>query len=228
MVETGDTAFMKLGELKWDDSGLLTVVAQDRHSGEIRMVAHANEEALQATLDTGRAYFFSRSRQKLWCKGESSGNTLSVREVWADCDGDAVLYLVDPRGPSCHTGKRSCFFRRMGADQDESVASPTRARLWDTLRARLSQEERFSYTRSLLEAGVGKIGAKIREEAAETVRALESEADERVVSEAADLLYHLYVALLARGLAPHAGDAELARRFGTSGLEEKASRGDAD
>ena len=104
---------MTLAELKYDQSGLLTVVAQDRLTGELRMLAHANREALQATLDTGEAYFFSRSRNALWKKGESSGHVLRVSEVWTDCDGDAVLYLVDPAGPTCHTGRESCFFQRL-------------------------------------------------------------------------------------------------------------------
>ena len=98
-----------LAQLKKDAAGLVTVVAQDRLTGEVRMVAHANEEAVQQTLETGAAHFFSRSRGALWKKGETSGNVMRVHEVWADCDADALLYLVDPEGPSCHTGAPSCF-----------------------------------------------------------------------------------------------------------------------
>src|SRR4051812_35694444 len=101
---------MALPPLKYDSQGLVTVVVQDRLTGDVRMLAHANQAALQATLDTGEGHFFSRSRQALWRKGESSGNTLKVLELWADCDADAVLYLVDPAGPSCHTGRLTCFF----------------------------------------------------------------------------------------------------------------------
>ena len=104
---------MDFSALKWDAAGLVTVVVQDRMTGAVRMVAHANEEALTRTLETRDAHFFSRSRGALWKKGESSGNVLRVAEVWLDCDADAVLYLADPAGPSCHTGAESCFFTRV-------------------------------------------------------------------------------------------------------------------
>ncbi len=218
---------MDVAGLKWDGAGLVTVVVQDRHTGEVRMLAHANEEAVHKTIESGDGWFFSRSRQALWRKGESSGHTLRVVEVWADCDGDALLYLVDPAGPSCHTGRRTCFFERLdgGAElEDSAQAAPTLVRLWDALGERQRASANRSYTRSLLDAGVGKIGAKVREEADETARALGGESDARVVSEAADLVYHLLVGLLSRDLDPRDVVAELARRFGTSGHQEKASR----
>ena len=135
---------MRLEDLAWDDKGLVTVVVQDRHEGDIRMVAFANLEALRATLKTGQAHFYSRSRRSLWRKGETSGHVLSVAEVWADCDGDALVYLVDPEGPSCHTGVRSCFFRRLDPESEEVVESesgvhlalPTLSRLWQRLQER--------------------------------------------------------------------------------------------
>src|SRR5690606_9839798 len=123
---------MALKDLKWDASGLVTVVVQDRHTGEIRMVAHADEAAITKTLETGEGWFYSRSRASAWRKGESSGNVLAVAEVWTDCDADAVLYLVDPVGPSCHTGAVSCFYRQLGVDgpgPEQSPAAPTWARL---------------------------------------------------------------------------------------------------
>src|SRR5688572_14664535 len=107
---------MSFQQFKYDHDGLVTVIVQDRMTGEIRMLAHADEQALRATLDTGEAHFYSRSRRTLWRKGETSGNVLHVAEVWADCDADAVLYLADPDGPSCHTGQQSCFFRVVHAD----------------------------------------------------------------------------------------------------------------
>jgi phosphoribosyl-ATP pyrophosphohydrolase/phosphoribosyl-AMP cyclohydrolase len=215
-----------IDELKWDAAGLLTVVAQDRRSGEVRMVAHANREALTKTLDTGRATFWSRSRQALWTKGESSGNTLAVFEVWADCDGDAVVYLVEPAGPTCHTGAPSCFFRRLDRDpsEDGQRALPVLAQLGATIEARRESSADASYTKSLLTKGPEKIAAKIREEGGELGDALVDESDERVVSESADVLYHLLVGLAARGLAMEDVAVELGRRFGMSGLEEKASR----
>ncbi|MCB9601399.1 MAG: bifunctional phosphoribosyl-AMP cyclohydrolase/phosphoribosyl-ATP diphosphatase HisIE [Sandaracinus sp.] len=214
-----------LDDLKWDSAGLVTVVALDRHDGDVRMVAHANREAIARTLETRTGWFWSRSRSALWQKGESSGHVLHVHEVWADCDGDALVYLVDPVGPSCHTGATSCFFRRLDASAaDSDRALPTLARLGFTIAARAKADGEKSYTKSLLDKGAPKIGEKLREEAGELSDALANETDERVVSEAADVLYHLLVGLQLRGLALHDVAAELARRFGTSGHEEKASR----
>jgi phosphoribosyl-ATP pyrophosphohydrolase/phosphoribosyl-AMP cyclohydrolase len=215
--------------LKYDGDGLVTVVVQDRLTGEIRMLAHANDEAVRATLASGEGHFYSRSRSALWRKGESSGNVLRVVEVWTDCDADALLYLVDPEGPSCHTGRQTCFFRVVGndgsvTDDANAHAAALLPRLWAELEARKSATSAKSYTRSLLDGGAAKVGEKIREEADELARAIASESDERVVAEAADALYHLLVGLLSRGVGLRDVEAELARRFGTSGLTEKASR----
>lgn len=215
---------MNLDELTWDAAGLVTVVVQDRHSGEVRMVAHANREAVERTVASGDAFFFSRSRNAMWRKGETSGNTLRVEEVWADCDGDALLYLVDPNGPSCHTGERNCFFRRLGEGDVSGRAAPTLARLWDVLEARRASTGEKSYTRSLLDGGVERIGGKIEEESGELVEALRNESDKRVVSEAGDVLYHAMVGLLARGVTLRDVEEHLSERFGASGHQEKASR----
>lgn len=219
---------MDLDALKWDSAGLVTVVVQDRHAGDVRMVAHATREALERTLATREGYFYSRSRQALWKKGESSGNVLKVAEVWADCDGDAVLYLVDPDGPSCHTGERVCFFHRLdGAQEPGQLGEPSLVRLERSLEARRASSSSKSYTRSLLEKGASAIGDKITEEAGELVSALTNERDERVESETADLVYHVLVGLLLRDRPLRNVVAELARRFGVSGHVEKASRRDA-
>ncbi len=217
---------MRLDGLKRDDAGLVTVVVQDRHTGVVRMVAHADSAAIAATLDTGYAHFFSRSRQKLWKKGEESGNVLAVHEVWIDCDGDCLLYMVDPQGPSCHTGRENCFYRRLTKDglEDAAPASPTFPRLWAELEARREARAEKSYTRTLLDQGAPKIAAKLREEADELGRALEGESDARVVSESGDVIYHLLVGLLLRKVSLRDVQVELARRFGTSGHEEKARR----
>ena len=222
-------AAMQLQDLKWDRDGLVTVVVQDAHTGEIRMLAHANEAALRATLDTGLAHFYSRSRQAFWCKGETSGHHLHVQQVWLDCDGDALVYLATPDGPSCHTLRETCFFQRVDrageattdAQQHAASALP---QLWQELVARKDASATKSYTRSLLDAGTPKIGAKIKEEADELARALDSESDSRVISEAGDVLYHVLVGLLARGVSLRDVEAELARRSGVSGLAEKAAR----
>ena len=215
---------MDFSALKWDAAGLVTVVVQDRMTGAVRMVAHANEVALGRTLETKEAHFYSRSRNALWRKGESSGNVIRVAEVWLDCDADAVLYLADPAGPSCHTGAESCFFTRVDGDGARSTASPLFARLWTELEGRRGAIGTQSYTRSLLDAGRAKIAAKVREEGDELARALEGESDERVVSECADVVYHALVGLLARGVTLRDVEVELARRSGVSGLDEKASR----
>ena len=214
-----------LGLVEWGEDGLVPVVAQERHQGMVRMVAYANREAVEATLKTGDAHFWSRSRKSLWRKGETSGNVLRVSEVWVDCDGDALLYLVDPMGPTCHTGRVSCFFRRLDAASDESEAPRTTLqRLEVALERRTQVDASKSYTRSLLDGGPEKIGAKLREEAAELADAVASESDERVASEAADVTYHMLVGLLLRRVPFRAVLGVLARRFGVSGIDEKASR----
>ena len=216
-------------ELQFDERGLIPAVAQDFLSGGVRMVAWMNREALDRTLATGRATFFSRSRGKLWEKGESSGNTLVVRSIWADCDGDTLLLLVDPSGPSCHTGKPSCFFRTVSSDgsmaESPEAASPELEALERTIAARAAAGGVRSYTQQLLAGGAPMIGEKLREEADELARAVAGESAERVASEAADVLYHLLVALELRGIALRDVLRVLAKRSGTSGLDEKAGRG---
>jgi phosphoribosyl-ATP pyrophosphohydrolase/phosphoribosyl-AMP cyclohydrolase len=217
------------GGLSYDERGLIVAVAQDRLTGQVRMVAWMNREALARTLATGRATFYSRSRQALWEKGEQSGHSMIVHAVYGDCDGDTLLLLVDPLGPSCHTGQPSCFFRRVGPE-GELVDSPRDATaflddLGRVIRERRGESSRKSYTKSLLEGGPLAVGAKLREEADELARAIGSESDERVAAEAADLLYHLLVGLELRGLDVRSAVAVLAERAGVGGHEEKARRG---
>jgi phosphoribosyl-ATP pyrophosphohydrolase/phosphoribosyl-AMP cyclohydrolase len=213
--------------LKFDAQGLLPAIAQDRATGEIRMVAWMNEEALAKTLETGLATFFSRSRQKLWVKGETSHHRLRVESVIADCDGDTLLLLVDPEGPSCHTGRPNCFFRPLGPsgpEDSEREALPYLFELEAVIAKRQTSSADKSYTRSLLDGGAPKVAAKITEEAQELVAALEGETADRVASEAADVLYHLLVALRLRGVALRDVVGELLRRSSQSGLSEKAAR----
>jgi phosphoribosyl-ATP pyrophosphohydrolase/phosphoribosyl-AMP cyclohydrolase len=221
-----------VNDLKWDSAGLIAAVAQDRLTGQVRMVAWMNREALDATLSSGFATFYSRSRGALWRKGESSGHVLRVHEVAADCDGDTLLLLVDPEGPSCHTGRATCFFRRL---EQDAAAAPERAptpqdagpfllHLEEEIQQRAQSTAERSYTRSLLDGGVAKISGKITEEAAELNAALAGETDERVASEAADLVYHVLVGLRARGVEWRQVMEVLAGRSGQSGHAEKASR----
>ena len=220
--------------MKFDEHGLLVVVAQDHLTGEVRMVAFATAEAVKLTLETGRATFWSRSRGELWEKGRTSGNGLDVKGVLVDCDGDCLVYLVAPRGPTCHTGAPSCFFRRAELESgavrvsDAEVPAPTLlARLEAVLQARKASDAKASYAKSLYDAGPTKIGEKLIEEAGELARAVAGEDDDRVASEAADVLFHVMVALRSRGVAFAEVLRELDRRTGTSGHDEKRARNPA-
>ena len=214
--------------LQFNEQGLIPALAQDRYDGQVRMLAWMNREALERTLETGLATFFSRSRGKLWVKGEGSGNVLRVSSVTADCDADTLLLLVDPAGPSCHTGRPSCFFRQVGPDGSLSdqpfEVTPFIFELERTIRERQASTAAKSYTKSLLDGGIAKINAKISEEAGELVAAIGGESDERVLSEASDLLFHVLVGLRARGLDFRQVVAALAGRTKQSGHEEKLSR----
>jgi phosphoribosyl-ATP pyrophosphohydrolase/phosphoribosyl-AMP cyclohydrolase len=217
--------------VEFDEHGLLPVVAQDHVTGEIRMVAFATEKAVELTLETGRATFWSRSRGELWEKGRTSGNWMAVKAVLVDCDADCLVYLVAPSGPTCHTGAPTCFFRRAELAggkvrvSDAEVPAPTLlARLEAVLEARKGSDAKASYAKSLYEAGAPKIGEKLVEEAGELARAIAGEDDARVASEAADVVFHVMVALRSRGVAFEDVLRELERRTGTSGHDEKRAR----
>ena len=178
---------------------LKPAIVQDSATGRVLMLAWMDEEAERLTRETREAWFWSRSRERLWRKGETSGNTLAVDEIRDDCDGDAILLRVTPAGPTCHTGSVTCF-------------APG---LWRTISERALERPAGSYTTELLEAGIGAAARKVGEEAVELSVAALDESDERVVEEAADLVYHLYVLLAARGLDVAAVEDELARRAGS-------------
>lgn len=204
-----------LDTLRFDSAGLVPVVAQDATTGDLLMLAWADRAALQQTLDTGFAHYFSRSRGALWRKGETSGHEQRVHEVRLDCDADAVLYRVDQTGPACHTGTPTCFARVAGPSGTSEGDDPGGHRL--TRLARMiadRQRERpsGSYTSTLFERGIPAISQKVGEEAIETVVAAHAESDERLASEAADLLFHLLVLLEARGVPFRAVLNELAAR----------------
>jgi len=175
---------------------LRPAIVQASASGRVLMLAWMNDEAERLTRQQGEAWFWSRSRERLWRKGETSGNTLAVDELRDDCDGDALLLRVTPAGPACHTGSVSCF-------------APA---LWPTIAQRALERPAGSYTTELLDAGIGACVRKVGEEAVELSVAALDEPDERVVEEAADLVYHLYVLLAARGLDIAAVEDELAHR----------------
>jgi phosphoribosyl-AMP cyclohydrolase / phosphoribosyl-ATP pyrophosphohydrolase len=172
--------------------GLIPALVQDRVSGEVLMLAYVNPQALEATLGTGFATFYSRSKQRLWHKGETSGNRLKVDGVFTDCDGDALLLLVDPEGPACHLGTRSCF--------EAHLAGPGwLAELSAIIRARAASDDASSYTRKLLDEGLARIGKKIGEEGVEVALAGVSRDAAGCVEEVADLVYHVGVLMEARG-----------------------------
>ena len=181
--------------IAFDERGLVPCVVQDWRTGEVLTLAYMNEESLARTRESGEAWFWSRSRDELWHKGATSGNVLRVKSLRYDCDEDALALLVEPAGPACHTGERTCFYR---GDMDPAPHEALPA-LQRTIEARRAADPEESYTAQLL-ADPAQIGEKVREEAEEVARAASDESDERVREEAADVLYHLAVLMAARGL----------------------------
>jgi phosphoribosyl-ATP pyrophosphohydrolase/phosphoribosyl-AMP cyclohydrolase len=185
-------------DIAFDRDGLVPCVTQDWATGEVLTLAYMNREALDRTLASGEVHFWSRSRGQLWHKGETSGNVQRLRSLRYDCDADALLALVEPAGPACHTGERTCFYRTIGAPAVAThEALPSLGR---TLAARHRDMPAGSYTAELFRAGPDTMGAKVEEEAEEVARAGREESAERVRSEAADLLYHVGVVLESRGV----------------------------
>lgn len=185
-------------EIRFDTSGLVPCVAQDARTGEVLTLAYMNADALRLTRETGEVHFWSRSRQELWRKGETSGNVLHLDQLRYDCDADALVALVVPAGPACHTGARSCFFRDDATRESPAPAThEALAALERSLRERQADRPEGSYTVELLDDR-DLIAAKVLEEAEEVTRAAREESSERVASEAADVLYHLLVLLRSR------------------------------
>ena len=192
---------MSAPEIRYDEYGLVPVIAQDAKTNEVLTLAYANQEAVEKTVATGEAHYYSRSRSELWRKGETSGNTQSIVEIRLDCDGDALLYRVEPRGPACHTGERSCFFTPVYREGGEVPnLGQTLTRLAGTIAGRHEEMPEGSYTAKLFQRGTGYAAQKVGEEAVEVVvSALEGE---KLAEETADLLYHLLVLLEERGVKP--------------------------
>jgi phosphoribosyl-AMP cyclohydrolase / phosphoribosyl-ATP pyrophosphohydrolase len=196
-------------DIAFDDDGLVPCVIQDWASGEVLTLAYMNAEALGRTRETGEVHLYSRSRGEQWHKGATSGNTLAVKALRFDCDLDAVLALVVPAGPACHTGARTCFHN---GDTETTAPHEALPGLERTIAAREAEQPEGSYTAELL-GDPARVGEKVREEAEEVARAAHEESDERVAEEAADVLYHLAVLLRSRGLSlADAEEALLARR----------------
>jgi phosphoribosyl-ATP pyrophosphohydrolase/phosphoribosyl-AMP cyclohydrolase len=199
-------------EIEFDQRGLAPCVVQDFATGEVLMLAYVSAESLEMTLESGDLHFHSRSRDSIWKKGETSGNFMHLRQLRYDCDGDALVALVDPAGPACHTGQRSCFYREVlgsasprkdgppAPGEPFAVTHEALAALERTLRSRAVERPQGSYTVKLLD-DPALIAEKVEEEAEEVVRAAREETEERVAEEAADVLYHLSVLLVSRGVS---------------------------
>ena len=198
--------------VRFDERGLAPCVVQDSRSGEVLMVAYVNEEALRLTMETGQMHLYSRSRDEIWHKGASSGNFQRVTQLRYDCDGDAVVALVEPAGPACHTGERSCFYRDLEGTAESAVDAPPApgepvpvpfealAGLERTLVERKRDRPAGSYTVELLD-DPSLAASKVKEEAAEVVKAVKGESEERIAEEAADVMYHMAVLMLSRGVS---------------------------
>lgn len=201
---------LKPPDVRFDERGLVPAIVQDARTREVLTLAYMNEESLRRTLEEGETWFWSRSRNELWHKGATSGNTQRVVEVRADCDSDALVVFVEPRGPACHTGARSCF----GSDAEEVEASLGVAleEVYRVVSERRREMPKGSYTTYLFEKGLNKILKKVGEESAETIIAAKDGDDEALKAETADLLYHLVVMLVERGLTLEDVGRELARR----------------
>ena len=201
--------------IKFDNNGLIPAVVQHARSGEVLMLGYMNEDALQQTQESGLVTFWSRSRQELWQKGATSGNVLRLVELRQDCDGDALLVLAEPAGPTCHTGERTCFQETLRGEFTGAQAPPSAvlAQLADLTNSRKDADPQSSYTAKLLRGGPERIGKKVGEEATEVViGAMKGDAGE-LAYESADLIYHLMVLLTHQGVAPEQVWAELALRY---------------
>jgi len=208
---------VEISKLKFDERGLIPAIVQDVRTREVLTLAYMNAESFARTVETKETWFWSRSRNKLWHKGETSGNTQKVVEVLLDCDGDAIVVLVDPAGPACHTGARSCFDSAGTAQL--ITTDQLLDRLYDLVKEREKARPTGSYTAYLFDEGLDKILKKLGEESTETIVAAKNNEDERLISEVADLVYHLIVLLVARGISLDQIRAELGRRRTAGGSE---------
>lgn len=208
-------------DIDWEKSELIPAVVQDYNSGKVLMVGYMNRLALEKTLETGKVHFFSRKRQKLWMKGEESGNELIVKEILIDCDNDTLLILAQPLGPTCHTGNTSCFYRRIDGNQPTIKPFEVINELYSVIEKRKEDDPSRSYTARLFSKGIDKICKKVIEEAGETIIAGKNGEEKEIIYESADLIYHLLVLLAYFDIKPYMILEELLNRFGKSGLREK-------
>ena len=209
---------MNLDDVKFDERGLIPAIVQNAATREVLTLAYMNRESLAKTIETQQTWFWSRSREELWHKGETSGNTQKVVSLTLDCDGDAIVVLVDPAGPACHTGATSCFETGSNATGIGSVLD----QLYQLIESRERERPSNSYTTYLFDEGLDKILKKVGEESAETIIAAKNEDQGRVVSEVSDLMYHLLVLLVARGVSLEEISRELGKRRKAGNASERA------
>jgi phosphoribosyl-ATP pyrophosphohydrolase/phosphoribosyl-AMP cyclohydrolase len=204
---------MNVDELHFSMNGLLPVVVQHHRSGAVLMLGFANREAVEKTVASGHAWFFSRSRQRLWEKGESSGHYLDLKALRVDCDGDALIYLCEPRGPTCHTGEPGCFFQGVDELPLGETDGEAAALLFDRIRQRQAHgDASSSYVARLLSEGLDRVARKVGEEATEVIIAAKNADREELARELADLWFHTFVLLAQQGMTPDEVWDELRRR----------------
>ncbi len=221
-----------VNRVDWEKSDLIPVIAQDFQSGEVLMLAYMNKEALKLSLETGLAHYFSRSKQRIWKKGETSGNIQKIKEAYIDCDNDTLLLKIEQvGGVACHTGRPSCFFTKLDTGEVVSEADSTQTsnygifdKVYHTIQERKKADPGSSYVASLLAKGENSYLKKVVEEAGEFCFAVKDNDEKEIVYEAADLAFHVLVALGAKNIDPDRIKQELERRFGLSGIEEKKMR----
>src|SRR5947207_2576508 len=190
---------INLGEIKFDERGLIPAIVQDAKTRQVLTLAYMNRESLARTIETGETWFWSRSGNELWHKGETSGNTQHIVSLALDCDRDAIVVLVDPAGPACHTGAVSCF--DTAVVEASNNLGPLLEQLYELIESRQHERPAGSYTTYLFDAGLDKILKKLGEESAETIIAAKNDDNQPLVSEISDLMYHLLVLLVARGVS---------------------------
>jgi phosphoribosyl-ATP pyrophosphohydrolase/phosphoribosyl-AMP cyclohydrolase len=220
-----------VNSIDWNKSPLIPAIAQDESSGDVLMLAYMNKEALELTLSTHFAHYYSRSRKKMWKKGESSGNLQHVKEVYLDCDQDTVLLkIIQDGGAACHTGRKSCFFNRVDICErpseivNEISSYSITDKIYHIIQERKIANPETSYVASLFKKGENSVLKKVVEEAGEFCFAIKDNKNDDIVYEAADLVFHMLVALGLKNINPDLVKQELERRFGLSGIEEKNSR----
>ena len=222
----------QINKIDWEKTNnLIPAIAQDKLTNEVLMLGYMNQEALELTLQTGFAHYFSRSKQRIWKKGESSNHTQKVEEIMVDCDNDTILLKVIQEGVACHTGRKTCFFTNLDTNDitqdikiDTSSSYGVIDTLYHTILERKKDDSNKSYTAKLLQGNQNSMLKKIVEEAGEFCFAIKDKNEEETIYEAADITYHVLVALASLNISPDRVKQELARRFGISGIEEKNSR----